>query len=107
MYNPLKPQTAVPDSDEDAGDETTVPTEIQVRFWKLVAALNVAVLLFALGVLFLVFRGLLLVGGGTALVGALLLAYCAVDYRRAKARIAEINANRDVGDQAGEDQDTE
>lgn len=91
MYNPLKPQTAVPDSDDDGNE---VPTEIRARFWKLVALLNVAILVFALGVLLLVFRGDLYVGGGSAVVGALMLGYCAIDYRRAKARIAEINAER-------------
>lgn len=92
MYNPLKPQTAVPDSDDDGGTE--VPTEVRVRFWKLVGLLNVAILVFAIGVLLLLFRGDLYVGGGSAAVGALMLGYCAVDYRRAKARIAEINAAR-------------
>lgn len=110
MYNPLKPQTAVPDDDEDEG-ETDVPVEIQVRFWKLVALLNVAILVLALGLMFLAFRGRLLLGGGAALVGALLLAYCGVDYRRSKARIAEINAERaddaERGDEANRTDDAE
>lgn len=103
MYNPLKPQTAVPDDEDEDEGETDVPVEIQVRFWKLVALLNVAILVFALGLMFLVFRGRLLLGGGAALAGALLLAYCGVDYRRSKERIAEINAERADGAEQGDD----
>ncbi|GAA0659646.1 DUF7322 domain-containing protein [Salarchaeum japonicum] len=96
MYNPLKPQTAVPDTDDDEdGESTEVPTEIKLRFWKLVAFLNVGILLFALGLMFLAFRGLLVVGGGTALAGAAILAYCAWDYKRSKARIGEIIDRQD------------
>ncbi|MFB6078302.1 MAG: hypothetical protein ABEJ80_04925 [Halarchaeum sp.] len=86
MYNPLKPQTAVPGYDED--DAPDVDSALQRRFWYLVAVFNLAVLGAALGPLLLYFEGLLYIGGGLTVLGVAGLAYGYATYRRVQRELA-------------------
>ncbi|MFC7166425.1 DUF7322 domain-containing protein [Halospeciosus flavus] len=98
MYNPLKPQSAVPD-DEDAdgdgdgeGEEATLDPWVKRQFFKLVVLLNLGILGTALGAMFLYFRQDYLVAALFGLPGLAVLVYALVDYRRVKKRISERNA---------------
>lgn len=92
MYNPLKPQTAVPGYDED-DDSPNVDPALQRRFWYLVAVFNLAVLGAALGPLLLYFEGLLYVGGGLTVLGVAGLAYGYATYRRVQRELAAEEEN--------------
>ena len=99
MYNPLKPATAVPDDDDaeddDGGGSVDLSSPVQRKFWFLVVVFNLAVLAAALGLLFLYFRGMFVLGGGLAVVGFAGLAYGFATYRRVQRELAEADGDGD------------
>ncbi|WP_435097096.1 DUF7322 domain-containing protein [Halarchaeum sp. P4] len=96
MYNPLKPGSAVPDDDDEDDDSVEIDSDVQRKFWYLVVVFNLAVLAASLGLLFLYFRGQLLLGGGLAAVGFAGLAYGFYTYWRVQREFAEEDARADA-----------
>ncbi|GGM71853.1 hypothetical protein J2752_002296 [Halarchaeum rubridurum] len=92
MFDSLKPESADDGDVEDAeADEESPDVDLsdplQRQFVYLVVVFNLAILAAALGLMFLYFRGRLLLGGGLAAVGFAGLAYGFVTYRRVQRAI--------------------
>ncbi|GAA0309043.1 DUF7322 domain-containing protein [Halarchaeum salinum] len=115
MFDSLKP--ASPTADDDTADEEESDVDLsdplQRQFVYLVVVFNLAVLAAALGLMFLYFRGRLVLGGGLAIVGIAGLAYGFATYRRVQRAIdagehdtptdeGDANAAENVDDDAAE-----
>nr|WP_245333026.1 hypothetical protein [Halarchaeum solikamskense] len=86
----MKPESADADGSDDGDEESPdvdLSDPLQRQFVYLVVVFNLAVLAAALGLLFVYFRGRLLLGGGLAVVGFAGLAYGFVTYRRVQRAI--------------------
>ncbi|GAD51354.1 hypothetical protein MBEHAL_0114 [Halarchaeum acidiphilum MH1-52-1] len=83
MFDSLKPASPASEdeADEDESADVDLSDPLQRQFVYLVVVFNLAVLAAALGLLFLYFRGRLVLGGGLAIVGFAGLAYGLYTYR--------------------------
>lgn len=108
MFDSLKPASAdadESDEEEEESPDVDLSDPLQRQFVYLVVVFNLAVLAAALGLLFLYFRGRLLLGGGLAVVGFAGLAYGLITYRRVQRAIdaGEHDAPpNDADDEAGD-----
>ncbi|SNZ13473.1 hypothetical protein SAMN06269185_2209 [Natronoarchaeum philippinense] len=87
-----EPEEPDPEADLELGPDIPTPPEappaseaseeLQKMFWSVVVLLNMAILAASLGVMYIVFRGRLQLGGGLLLVGLLGGAHAYRIYRR-------------------------
>lgn len=82
---PFGSQYAEPDPQEVGAalaSESDVDPELLRAFWGLVGALNIGLFAVSIGLLLVVFRGNLRLGGGLVLLGVVALVGVGVGYRR-------------------------
>jgi len=99
---PEEPQLGpeIPEAPDLSGRD--VDPVVEGAFWTLVVVFNVGLAVASLGVMFVIFRGNLQLGGQLTAAGCIVLAYGFYRYRNAKEMVAErVDDSDEDSDQNG------